>query len=156
MRPREITCRPSAGEWYYVDEDGKPIVTEDGSIDYARLEELYSDPKYDYLAVKVIIHDNITWSDGVPLTVEDVYYSLDLATNHALSNHAGALAWTSDLKHKYNNGVLVERGLFTYERSCPGAGLPDFPGREGHRDLPACGQGARRGNSFVYLSPNPA
>lgn len=108
---------PAIGrEWYYVDEDGKPIVTEDGSIDYARLEELYSDPKYDYLAVKVIIHDNITWSDGVPLTVEDVYYSLDLATNHALSNHAGALAWTSDLKHKYNNGVLVERGLFTYER----------------------------------------
>ncbi|HOB40209.1 MAG: ABC transporter substrate-binding protein [Limnochordia bacterium] len=108
---------PSIGrEWYYVDENGEPILTEDGSIDYARLEEIYSDPQYDYLAVKVIIHQDITWSDGVPLTVEDIYYSFDLATNHALSNHAGALAWTSDLKHKYNNGVLVEKGLFTYER----------------------------------------
>lgn len=107
---------PSIGrEWYYVDKDGKPILTEDGHIDYARLEEIYSDPGYDHLAVKVIIHDNITWSDGVPLTVEDIYYSFDLATNHALSNHAGALAWTSDLKHKYNNGVLIEKGIFTYD-----------------------------------------
>lgn len=103
-------------EWYYVDEQGEPILTADGSIDYARLEEIYSDPKYDYLAVKVVIHDNITWSDGVPLTVEDIYYSFDLAANHALSNHAGALAWTSDLKHKYTNGVLVQKGIFTYER----------------------------------------
>ncbi|NLL42267.1 MAG: hypothetical protein GX251_02870, partial [Firmicutes bacterium] len=33
---------PSIGkEWYYVDENGEPIVTEEGSIDYARLEEVY-------------------------------------------------------------------------------------------------------------------
>lgn len=102
-------------EWYYVDEEGQPIVTADGSIDYARLEEIYGDAKHKYLAVKVIIHDNITWSDGKPLTVEDVYYSLDIATNNLLSNHAGALAWTSDLRHKYTNGVLTQRGLFTYE-----------------------------------------
>lgn len=107
---------PSIGqEWYYVDQAGEPILTEDGSIDYARLEEVYSDPSHKYLAVKVIIHDNITWSDGKPLTVEDVYYSLDIATNNLLSNHAGALAWTSDLRHKYTNGVLTQRGLFTYE-----------------------------------------
>ncbi|NMA60440.1 MAG: ABC transporter substrate-binding protein [Firmicutes bacterium] len=106
---------PSIGkEWYYVDENGEPIVTEEGSIDYARLEEVYGDPSKTYLAVKVIIHDNITWSDGEPLTVEDVYYSLDIATNNLLSNHAGALAWTSDLQHKYTNGVLTKRGLFTY------------------------------------------
>ncbi len=107
---------PSIGrEWYYVDEQGEPIVTEDGSIDYARLDEVYRDPKHRYLAVKVIIHDGITWSDGRPLTVEDVYYSLDLATNNLLSNHAGALAWTNDLRHKYTDGVLTQQGIFTYE-----------------------------------------
>ncbi|MDD4519169.1 MAG: ABC transporter substrate-binding protein, partial [Limnochordia bacterium] len=107
---------PSIGkEWYYVDEDGQAIVTDNGSIDYARLEEIYGDPKHQYLAVKVIIHDNITWSDGKPLTVEDIYYSFDIATNNVLSNHAGALAWTSDLRHKYTNGVLTQQGLFTYD-----------------------------------------
>lgn len=107
---------PSVGlEWYYVDQNGEPILTEDGLIDYARLEEIYGDPKHKYLAVKIIIHDGITWNDGEPLTVEDVYYSLDIAANNALSNHAGALAWTSDLRHKYTNGVLTQRGLFTYD-----------------------------------------
>ncbi|NLL48363.1 MAG: ABC transporter substrate-binding protein [Firmicutes bacterium] len=110
------TFLPSIGlEWYYVDEDGIPIVTEDGAIDYARLEEAYGGPEHQYLAVKVIIHDNITWSDGEPLTVEDVYFSFDIATNNALSNHAGALAWTSDLRHAYTNGVLTQKGLFTYD-----------------------------------------
>ena len=110
------TYLPSIGmEWYYVDSEGIPIVTEDGSIDYARLEEIYGGPEHQYLAVKVIIHDNITWSDGEPLTVEDVYFSFDIATNNALSNHAGALAWTSDLRHKYTNGVLTQQGLFTYD-----------------------------------------
>ncbi len=102
-------------EWYYVDDDGNPIVTEEGIIDYDRLEAIYGDPSRQYLAVKVIIHDNITWSDGVPLTVEDIYYSFDIGTNHLLSNHAGALAWTSDLRHNYTNGVLTRQGLFTYE-----------------------------------------
>ncbi|HBG00868.1 MAG TPA: hypothetical protein DDW87_04760, partial [Firmicutes bacterium] len=107
---------PSIGkEWYYVDENGEPIVTEDGSIDYARLESIYGDPKHQYLAVKVILHDTITWSDGEPLTAEDVYYSFDVATNNTLSNHAGALAWTSDLRHSYTNGVLTRRGIFTYD-----------------------------------------
>lgn len=107
---------PAIGrEWYYVDQDGEPILTEDGSIDYARLEEIYGDPEHEYLAVKVIIHDTITWSDGEPLTVEDIYYSFDIATNNQLSNHAGALAWTSDLRHKYTNGVLTQQGVFTYD-----------------------------------------
>ncbi len=102
-------------EWYYVDEDGEPIVTDEGLIDYARLEEAYGGPEHQYLRIKVIIHDGMTWSDGHPLTVEDVYYSFDIATNNTLSNHAGALAWTSDLRHKYTNGVLTQQGLFTYD-----------------------------------------
>lgn len=107
---------PSIGkEWCYVDQDGQPIVTEDGSIDYARLEQIYGDPKHQYLAVKVILHDGITWSDGETLTAEDVYYSFDIATNNTLSNHAGALAWTSDLRHSYANGVLTRQGIFTYD-----------------------------------------
>lgn len=119
---------PSLGrEWYYVDQDGEPIVTEDGSIDYARLEEVYRDPKHKYLAVKVIIHDNITWSDGEPLTVDDVYYSFDIATNNQLSNHAGALAWTSDLRHKYTNGILTQQGLFTYEHGAKEQGYEIAP-----------------------------
>lgn len=108
---------PAIGmEWYYVDENGEPIVTDEGLIDYARLEEAYGGPEHKYLAIKVIIHDGMTWSDGQPLTVEDVYYSFDIATNNALSNHAGALAWTSDLRHNYTNGVLTQQGLFTYDR----------------------------------------
>ncbi len=102
-------------EWYYVDDDGEPIVTEEGAIDYDCLEEIYSDSSHEYLAVKIIIHDNITWSDGEPLTVDDIYYTFDIATNNLLSNHAGALAWTSDLRHKYTNGVMTKQGLFTYE-----------------------------------------
>lgn len=114
---------PSIGkEWYYVDENGEPILTPAGTVDYARLDQLYSDPEHKFLRVKVVIHDNITWSDGEPLTVEDIYYSFDLATNNLLSNHAGALAWTHDLRHKYNNGVLVEQGLFTYERGAAAQG----------------------------------
>lgn len=114
-------------EWYYVDQEGEPILTEDGSIDYARLEEIYGDPKHQYLAVKVIIHDNITWSDGEPVTVEDVYYSFDIATNNQLSNHAGALAWTSDLRHRYTNGVLTQQGLFTYDHGAHKQGYDIAP-----------------------------
>ncbi|MDP3130355.1 MAG: hypothetical protein Q8N15_03350, partial [Bacillota bacterium] len=31
-----------ASEWYYVDQNGDPIVHPDGSTDYERLEELYA------------------------------------------------------------------------------------------------------------------
>ena len=61
--------------------------------------------------------DNATWSDGEPVTVEDIYYTFDIATDNALSNHAGALAWTSDLKHKSEKGVLKTQGMFTYDRN---------------------------------------
>ena len=109
-------------EWYYVDQHGEPIVTDAGGIDYDRLEELYGSPEHDYLAVKVILHDDVTWSDGEPLTVEDVHYTFDIATNNQLSNHAGALAWTSDLQHRYQNGVLTKRGVFTYNHGAAAQG----------------------------------
>lgn len=36
---------PSIGrEWYYVDENGEPILTEDGSIDYAPGRDLQRSP----------------------------------------------------------------------------------------------------------------
>ncbi len=102
-------------EWAYVDESGEPITTVDGAIDYELLETLYADPEKDYLVVRIVLNDDVEWSDGVPLTVEDIYYTYDIATNNALSNHAGALAWTSDLQHTYSNGILTKQGIFTYE-----------------------------------------
>lgn len=102
-------------EWYYVDSDGEPILTNTGSIDYESLEDIYSDDDMNYLVVKIILNDDVYWSDGERLTVEDIYYTYDIATNNALSNHAGALAWTSDLQHSYSNGILTKQGIFTYD-----------------------------------------
>ncbi|MFA5037238.1 MAG: ABC transporter substrate-binding protein [Candidatus Izemoplasmatales bacterium] len=104
-----------AKEWCYVDENGDPITNPDGSIDYDALETLYSGSDKNYLTVKIVLNDNVFWTDGERVTVEDVYYSFDIATNNYLSNHAGALAWTSDLLHSYSNGVQTEQGLFTYD-----------------------------------------
>ena len=70
----------------------------------------------DYLEVRVVINKEATWSDGEPVTVEDVYFSLDLASDFSRSNHAGTLAWTGDLLHDYNSdrsGELVRQGMFT-------------------------------------------
>jgi len=102
-------------EWYYVDKDGQPILTQDGKIDYDRLETIYEGSDNQYLVVKITIHDDIYWHDGEKLTVEDIYYSYDIGANNNLSNHAGALAWTADLQHKYSNGILVNQGIFTYD-----------------------------------------
>ncbi len=101
-------------DWYYVDADGEPILTDEGRIDYERLEAEFANRNH--LAVKVILHDNVTWSDGTPLTASDVFYTYDLATNNYLSNHAGALAWTADLRHGYdqNTGARTRLGLFYY------------------------------------------
>ena len=104
-----------AKEWYYVDPDGNPIITEDGHIDYERLESLYSVSSQKYLPVKIVLNDDVYWNDGTKLTAEDVYYTFDIGTNNALSNHAGALAWTSDLQHNYSNGILLRQGIFTYD-----------------------------------------
>ena len=109
---------PTIGkEWCYTDLEGNELRTSEGGIDYDAVEEYYSQTSEDYMVVKVTLFDNATWSDGEPVTVEDVYYTFDIATDNALSNHAGALAWTSDLKHKSEKGVLKTQGMFTYDRN---------------------------------------
>lgn len=108
---------PTIGkEWCYTDLEGNELRTPEGEIDYDAVEEYYSQTSEDYMVVKVTLFDNATWSDGEPVTVEDIYYTFDIATDNALSNHAGALAWTSDLKHKSEKGVLKTQGMFTYDR----------------------------------------
>ncbi len=107
-----------ARRWCYVDLEGQPL-TEDGTVetenDYDAIEAYYTESPEDYAVVRVELFDNIYWSDGEPLTVEDVYYSFDVATDYALSNHAGALVWTADLRHESDGGQLVTQGMFTAE-----------------------------------------
>lgn len=107
-----------AKSWCYVDLDGEPLTvdgTYSGNIDYDAVERYYSGSKEDYMAVRIELFDNVFWTDGEKLTVEDVYYSFDVATDNALSNHAGALAWTADLCHESSGGRLVRQGMFTYD-----------------------------------------
>ena len=114
----------TAKQWCYMDLEGKPLTddgTFDGKIDYQAVEEYYSASTEDYMVVRVELYDDVFWSDGERLTVEDVYYTFDVATDHALSNHAGALAWTADLLHESSGGELVRQGMFTAE-------LPDYIG----------------------------
>ncbi len=124
----------TAKQWCYMDLEGKPLTddgTFDGKIDYQAVEEYYSASTEDYMVVRVELYDDVFWSDGERLTVEDVYYTFDVATDHALSNHAGALAWTADLLHESSGGELVRQGMFTAEH-------PDysgtFPIEEGEED----------------------
>lgn len=112
-----------AQQWYYVDAQGRPIVTETGDIDYDRLEtegvNTLINPQNgrteQYLTVRVELDSRARWSDGTPVTADDVYYTFDIARNNYLANHAGALAWTADLLHLYSNsGQLQLQGIFTY------------------------------------------
>jgi ABC-type transport system substrate-binding protein len=105
-----------AREWYFVDLEGNPITLPCGGIDYDRLEEVYGGNDSSYMIAKFYLYEDATWSDGTPVTVEDVFFTFDLATNHAMSDHAGALVWTNDLLHKYDSGNLIRQGLFTYDR----------------------------------------
>ena len=124
----------TARQWCYVDLEGRPLTedgTFDGAIDYQAVDAYYSASSEDYMVVRVELYDNIYWSDGEKLTVEDVYYTFDVATDNALSNHAGALAWTADLQHESSAGQLVKQGMFTAEH-------PDYSGtfviEEGEED----------------------
>lgn len=114
----------TAKHWCYVDLEGNPL-TQDGTFagenDYQAVEEYYDASAEDYMAVRVELYDDVYWSDGEKLTVEDVYYSFDVATDNALSNHAGALAWTSDLRHESSKGEVVKQGMFTAQH-------PDYSG----------------------------
>lgn len=86
-------------------------MTEDGAIDYDLVAETYAEEQTlpdtnlkKYMVVRIQLNPDAKWSDGEPVTVEDVYFSFDLCANNQLSNHAGALTWVSDLKHKYQDG----------------------------------------------------
>lgn len=107
-----------AKNWCYVSYEGEPLTddgTFDGEIDYGAVEAYYGDSSEDHMVVRVELFDDVYWSDGEKLTAEDVYYSFDVATDYALSNHAGALAWTADLRHESDGGELVTQGMFTAE-----------------------------------------
>ena len=94
-----------AKRWCYMNFEGEALTLDgsyDSEIDYDAVETYYEGRTEDYMVVRVELYDNIMWSDGEPMTVEDVYYSFDVATDNALSNHAGALAWTADLCHESN------------------------------------------------------
>lgn len=113
-----------ADSWCYTDKSGVPLTKEDGSIDYDLVAETYKEEqsmsdthRKKYMVVRIELNENAKWTDGTPVTVDDVYFSLDLCANNKLSNHAGALAWVSDLKHKYEDGVKKSDGLFTYENN---------------------------------------
>ncbi len=111
-----------ADNWCYTDKQGNKLVDENGKIDYDLVADTYAEEqtlsdthRKKYMVVRVELNKNAKWSDGTPVTVDDVYFSLDLCANNKLSNHAGALAWVSDLKHKYEDGVKKSDGLFTYD-----------------------------------------
>ena len=116
-----------ADEWCYTDKEGNPLTTADGGVDYDRVAQTYSEEqsladtnKKKYMVVRIKLNENAKWTDGTPVTVNDVFFSFDLCANNKLSNHAGALAWVSDLKHKYDNGVLKQTGIYTYDNNTLG------------------------------------
>ena len=111
-----------AREWCFLDKDGAPVTLPDGSIDFDRLEEVYGGSDWDFMPVRIELFEDATWSDGTRVTVEDVFFTFDLAANHQMSNHAGALVWTHDLMHKYEGGRLARQGMFTYDRGAEEAG----------------------------------
>lgn len=111
-----------ADNWCYTDKKGNKLTKEDGSIDYDLVAETYKEEqslsdtnRKKYMVVRVELNKDAKWTDGTPVTVDDIYFSLDLCANNKLSNHAGALAWVSDLKHKYEDGQKKSDGLFTYD-----------------------------------------
>lgn len=119
--------------WCYVDLEGNPLTldgTYSGGNDSSAVSEYYDSVQEDYMAVRIEIFDGIRWSDGEKVTVEDVYYSFDVATDNPLSNHAGALAWTADLKHESNRGKLVRQGMFTALHPDYSGTFPINPGEE--------------------------
>ena len=122
-----------AASFAYLDRELNPIVTADGQVDYDRLEEVYGGSDTAFIPVRFELNKDATWSDGVPVTAEDVYFTFDLAACQKLSNHAGALVWVNDLMHKYDNstGRLRRQGIFTYDH---GAEKKGYPIDESQRD----------------------
>lgn len=77
----------------------------------------------DYLEVKIVLSDNALWSDGEPVTAEDVFFTFDLAADFGRTNHAGALAWVGDLFHTYKKNSSGD-----YELARQGVFYKDKPG----------------------------
>ena len=115
-----------ADSWCYIDKEGNPIVTPDGGVDYDRLEEVYGGDDTAFFPVRFELNPNATWSDGEPVTAEDIYFTFDIAADQTRSNHAGALAWVSDLLHKYDSqtGRMTRQGIYTYDHGANEAGYP--------------------------------
>lgn len=110
--------------WCYIDKEGQPIVTPDGGVDYDRLEAVYGGDDSSFFPIRFELNPDATWSDGVPVTAEDIYFTFDLAADQTRSNHAGALAWVSDLLHKYDSktGRMTRQGIYTYAHGANEAG----------------------------------
>ncbi len=115
-----------ADSWCYTDKQGNPLVDDAGNIDYTKVAETYAEEqklsstnRKKYMVVRIELNENARWTDGEPVTVDDVYFSFDLCANNKLSNHAGGLAWVADLKHKYHpqTGAFETQGMFTYENN---------------------------------------
>ena len=108
-----------AERWCYADKEGNPILTADGAIDYAAVAETYAKEKdmsasnkRKYMVVRIELKDNVTWSDGTPHRSR-CRLSYDLCANYAMSGHAGATVWASDLKHRHEDGAPMQG--FTYD-----------------------------------------
>lgn len=123
-----------ASEWAYLDRQGQPMLTDKGQVDFERLEEEYGGKDTAFIPVRFALNPAAVWSDGQPVTVEDVFFTFDLAANQKLSNHAGALVWVNDLLHKYdqNTGRLRRQGIYTYDTGANERGYPILESEKDH------------------------
>lgn len=60
-------------------------------MDYDRLEEVYGGDDTAFFPVRFELNPNATWSDGEPVTAEDIYFTFDIAADQTRSNHAAPL-----------------------------------------------------------------
>lgn len=123
---RDVYEPALVSDWYYVAPDGTPLRTAEGGVDYDGLEAAYAGKDTQCIPIRFELDKDAAWSDGVPVTAEDIYFTFDLAANQKLSNHAGALAWVNDLLHKYDSstGRLRRQGIFTYHHGANEKGYP--------------------------------
>lgn len=123
---KDVYTPKLASEWAYLDPQGNSLMNEDGSVDWDRLEKAYASPATSSMVLRFKLDEDAVWSDGVPVTAKDIFFTFDLAANQKLSNHAGALAWVGDLMHKYDtaSGRLRRQGIWTYDTGANEHGFP--------------------------------
>lgn len=102
-----------ADSWCYIDKEGNPIVTPDGGVDYDRLEEVYGGDDTAFFPVRFELNPNATWSDGEPGDGGGYLFHLRHRRRPDPFQPGGALAWVSDLLHKYDSqtGRMTRRGF---------------------------------------------